>query len=77
MIPIDTQAVYEYLGKVAYKRYRDAVGGVNYQGKPMPKWNDLTDAIRYGWIMAALSIANECKWHIQDIHIDSEAVADV
>lgn len=77
MTEIDTKAVYDYLGKIAYKHYGDAVGWVNYQGNPIPKWADLTDTIRHGWIMAGVGVAVECKWHIQDIVIDNERVANV
>lgn len=43
------------VGKHEYEVYRDAVGGVNFLGQPMPTWEALTDAIRAGWA----AIANE------------------
>lgn len=46
----------EALGKLAYSEYGNAVGFKNYQGNPMPAWEDLTPAIHSAWIRAAIVI---------------------
>lgn len=45
------------LGKIAYLAYGDSVGWKNYQGLPMPQWDQLSVAIQGGWIAAAVKIA--------------------
>ena len=37
------------LAQEAYEAYGDEVGWVNYQGIPMPRWEDLTDKVKDGW----------------------------
>lgn len=37
----------------AYRAYGYKVGWKNYQGLPMPKWDELTPAIRAAWEAAA------------------------
>lgn len=41
------------LAQIAYEAYGDTVGWVNYQGSPMPKWDDLTEIIKDAWQAAA------------------------
>ena len=41
------------LARKLYKAYTDSSGGLNYQGKPCPPWDDLTDPIRKHWTAAA------------------------
>ncbi len=36
-------------GRTAYTAYRDAVGGLAYDGQPIPGWDDLPDKVRAGW----------------------------
>ena len=31
--------------RIAYRAYGDATGGLNYQGLPMPTWDDLGDTV--------------------------------
>jgi hypothetical protein len=44
------------LAKVGYDAYGDAAGWENHIGKPMPKWEDLPEAIRAYWEVAAEAI---------------------
>ncbi|MFJ6386457.1 hypothetical protein ACIQJT_02490 [Streptomyces sp. NPDC091972] len=45
------------LAELAYDAYGKSTGGRNYQGLPMPAWNQLTGAIQCAWIEAAGAIA--------------------
>ncbi len=47
------------LAKLAYNAYGDAVDFKNYQGLPMPSWDDLGDAIQGAWVAAAERVADE------------------
>lgn len=53
MPPPDTRE----LAELAYATYGKSTGGRNYQGLPMPDWDELTDAIQLAWIEAAGAIA--------------------
>lgn len=44
------------LAKVAYAAYGEATGGKNYQGLPMPEWDDLGDAIQYAWVESVRAV---------------------
>ena len=46
----------EALAVRAYMAYGESTVGLNYQGKPMPQWVDLSDAIRSAWIAAAVAV---------------------
>ena len=46
----------EELARIAYEAYGDTVGWVNYQGKPMPQFDDLTEIIRDAWAAAAQAV---------------------
>jgi hypothetical protein len=37
------------LAKAAYDAYGDKTGWKNFRGDPMPKWEDLPEAIREAW----------------------------
>ncbi|WP_406157792.1 hypothetical protein [Streptomyces canus] len=45
------------LAELAYDVYGKSTGGRNYQGLPMPDWDELTTAIQLAWIEAAGAIA--------------------
>ncbi|MET9123027.1 hypothetical protein [Streptomyces sp. NPDC004528] len=47
------------LAKTAYRAYGGATGGKNYQGLPMPAWENLTPAIQTAWEVAAEAIARQ------------------
>jgi hypothetical protein len=39
----------EDLTQHAYAAYVEAVGGTTWDGKPIPKWNEIKDRQREGW----------------------------
>lgn len=43
----------ESRGHIAYTAYGRSTGFRNFQGNPMPNWDDLTPQIRDAWINAA------------------------
>lgn len=45
-------------GQYAYIAYGTTTDFKNYQGLPMPKWEDLTDTIRAAW-EAAAAVTND------------------
>lgn len=47
--------------RIAYRAYGDATGGLNYQGLPMPAWDNLGDTIQAAWIAAANRVAKVVK----------------
>ncbi|HEY6116971.1 MAG TPA: hypothetical protein VI172_13535 [Candidatus Dormibacteraeota bacterium] len=47
------------LARVAYAAYGEATGGLNYQGLPMPDFDDLGDTIQRAWIAAATAVARD------------------
>ena len=47
------------LAKTAYRAYGGATGGKNYQGLPMPAWENLTPTIQTAWEVAAEAIARK------------------
>ena len=46
------------LAQVAYDAYGESTGHKNYQGQPMPVWDDLGDSIQAAWVAAALAVAD-------------------
>lgn len=47
------------LAKTAYAAYGEATDHLDYQGLPMPAWDELGDRIRVAWIAAAGTVALE------------------
>lgn len=47
------------LAVIGYQAYGDAAGWKNYQGNPMPTWEELPEAIKSYWSAAALKIAQQ------------------
>lgn len=45
------------LAKVAYQAYGDTTGWKNFQGNPMPQWEDLGDMIQAAWVNASQAVA--------------------
>lgn len=45
----------EGIGRKAFETYNAAVGGVTWDGRPIPGWEAVTDTVRDGWRMAALA----------------------
>lgn len=46
------------LAKLAYQAYGRQVYFKNYQGNPMPAWDDLGDAIQDAWVASAVAVEN-------------------
>jgi hypothetical protein len=44
------------LAQVAYAAYGGATDHKNYQGLPMPEWDDLPETIQQAWVSAALAV---------------------
>lgn len=44
------------LAKLAYESYVKDAGGLNYEGKPCPKWDDLPQAIQQHWKVAVEAV---------------------
>lgn len=44
------------LAQIAYAAYGDSTGQRNYQGLPMPSWDDLTLPIQEAWTAAATAV---------------------
>lgn len=53
-----TTVSYLDLAVELYNTYCESSGGLNYQGKPCPKWNDLPAAIRMHWTAVAKRITS-------------------
>ena len=53
-------------GQYAYIAYGTTTDFKNYQGLPMPKWEDLTDTIRAAWENAAASVNDGWFGHLDD-----------
>jgi hypothetical protein len=43
----------EERGRRSFEAYNDAVGGVTWDGKPIPGWDAITPKIREAWCVAA------------------------
>lgn len=47
------------LARIAYAAYGQTTNYKNYQGNPMPNWDDLGVAIQTAWVAAAEAVADE------------------
>lgn len=50
----------------AYDAYVTNAGGKNYEGKPCPKWEDLTPAIRGHWCAAVIAASHNLQRDLLD-----------
>lgn len=50
------RAALSVAGRRAFESYNHAVGGLTYDGKPIPGWDAVTENVRDGWRMAALAV---------------------
>lgn len=57
MITITEKGLEDY-AKIAYEAYGKKVDFKNFEGKPMPKWEDLTPLIRDAWKEAITAVVN-------------------
>lgn len=46
-----------HLAKLAYEAYGNVTGRQNFQGDPMPAWEDLPPRIQLAWDAAAVTAA--------------------
>ncbi|HEV7717145.1 MAG TPA: hypothetical protein VGO53_16220 [Steroidobacteraceae bacterium] len=46
----------ELIAKNAYAAYGAVTDHKNYQGLPMPEWENLTPKIREAWVAAAVNV---------------------
>lgn len=65
------------MGKLAYQIYGLAVGNVNFQGKPMPRWNDLPPNIQAAWTEVAYNLMEQTDEQIELWMRDTERALDV
>jgi hypothetical protein len=56
-MPTLSDAQRDALGQTAYAAYARSTGGKTYDGRDMPTWDSLTDAIREAWRSAASAAA--------------------
>ncbi len=49
------------LARIAYHAYGETTDHKNFQGNPMPAWDDLGDQIRAAWTSAARAVAEAVK----------------
>lgn len=54
------------LARSAYDAYGRAVGYKNFQGKPMPEWDQLGEKVKAGWRAASHSVAHEVAKMLSD-----------
>ncbi|MEH1808433.1 hypothetical protein [Nostoc sp.] len=47
------------LAKIGYRAYGETTDFKNYQGLPMPNWEDLPEKIQIAWMAAAVAIAKK------------------
>lgn len=50
----------------AYDAYVRNAGGLNYEGKPCPKWEDLTPAVRGHWCAAVIAASHNLQKPLLD-----------
>jgi hypothetical protein len=44
------------IAKEAYTSYGEVTAGLNYMGKPMPRWGELPEKIQEAWVAAASTV---------------------
>lgn len=55
------------LGRIAFEAYSRAMNGKTYDGKPIPKWEDLSEAVREGWRQATIAVQQNMVETIRNI----------
>ena len=63
-----------HLGQVAYHAYGEVVEFKNYQGLPMPSWDELSDKIRAAWVAASRAATSWALDHLEasDVPVDED-----
>lgn len=46
------------LGQVAFEAYCSQVGGITFDNRPIPTWENLSESVQNGWRAAAYMAAN-------------------
>ncbi|MEH1790003.1 MAG: hypothetical protein V7L23_31665 [Nostoc sp.] len=59
------------LAKIGYQSYGQSTDFKNYQGLPMPAWDDLPEHIQVAWMAAVTAIAKYV------LHKQSESLARI
>ncbi|MFF7485651.1 hypothetical protein [Streptomyces luteogriseus] len=49
------------IGQRAYAAYAESTGGLTHDGKQMPPWEDLGDAVQTAWNAAAYTVWNAAQ----------------
>ena len=58
------------LGQVAFEAYNEDRGGVNYQGKKTPEWDELPEEIRHAWEAAAEALHEHALHRLESVFFD-------
>lgn len=56
---------YRELGHIGYDAYGDVADWKAWNGKPMPKWDELPEDIRVKWTASAVAITNADRAALQ------------
>lgn len=48
----------DFIAKIAFEAYSNAVGGTNVAGNPIPPWEELGEKVQGGWTAAVNAMAN-------------------
>lgn len=65
----------DQLGKKQYEDYGNFTGNLNFQGNPMPKWEDLPEKIRGAW--AAVARGNESDLADMELRFQADGTVKV
>lgn len=63
------------LAQAAYRDYGAVTDHLNYQGLPMPEWENLPDKIRNAWRNAVLSVLINCGYDPAISNINASLVS--
>jgi hypothetical protein len=47
------------MGRTAFEAYKESVQALTYDSKPIPPWENLSDAVRAAWETAAKAILEQ------------------
>lgn len=47
--------------RVAWAAYKEEVGGVSFEDKPLPEWDDLGERQQYGWRAAVGAVGAKLR----------------
>ena len=57
----------EEYAKIAFEAYSESTGGKTYDGKPIPKWNELPEHVQRAWSAAAAAIINKLSDRVREM----------